>query len=330
MRDRSIRSSLHLLLRYILDPKASARFAPRPVRFAQVGSRIAPVAGRPRISVREPALLPFALPDPVSSVCLSVVVSHRPSRSIPVGPLGLGTFSLLALPPVPRATCLHRIPRWPRTSGRLLLLRPCWLYSRRRHNPGRPSGTSCRTGHKSGIRVPLSLSCVMPSEVSKPYLEGFLDSRQSPGCRFFRHRTRTEAPSLHRRYSVSSVLRTSPPPTGTGLFPHGSSVVRHARASRRLPVLRSFPLTTCRHPYSGRNHNSIVYGAFGSPHLGSFCCGWQPSLTRHKVGSCICFFRSLLDVHSRYGLRTRGVSYTDPFYSRLRQDSPAAGIATGW
>lgn len=43
-----------------------------------------------------------------------------------------------------------------------------------------PADASCRTTRKSDIRVPLSLSCAMPSEVSQPFRSGLVETCQSP------------------------------------------------------------------------------------------------------------------------------------------------------
>ena len=82
------------------------------------------------------------------------------------------------------------------------------------------------------------------------------------GCLFFRHRTRTEAPSLHRHYPASAVLRTSPTPCLDRPVPRGRPVDRHTRSPSRLPVLHGLPLKACCRPYSGRRSNPFVFGAF--------------------------------------------------------------------
>ena len=55
--------------------------------------------------------------------------------------------------------------------------------------------------------------------------------------------SRTEAPSLHRRYPASSVLRASPPPCRPGLTLAGCRLTR-ASPPAGLPVLRPFPSST--------------------------------------------------------------------------------------
>ena len=81
---------------------------------------------------------------------------------------------------------------------------------------------------------PFTFACD-PSGVSGPFagVSGFRHSRDpSP----FGHRSSPEAPSLHRRYPASPVLRASPPPCRPGLPLAGSRLMCAASPSG-FPVL---------------------------------------------------------------------------------------------
>src|SRR6266480_763805 len=53
--------------------------------------------------------------------------------------------------------------------------------------------------------------------------------------------SRTEVPSLHRRYPASAVLRTSPPPQGAQPVPHGRPVGHPLTTPWGLPCCVRFP-----------------------------------------------------------------------------------------
>ena len=61
----------------------------------------------------------------------------------------------------------------------------------------------------------------------------------------FRQHARTEAPSLHRHYPASSLLRASPPPRTARPSPHGVPVEGPTPSPLGLPVLRQ--VSVCRH-----------------------------------------------------------------------------------
>src|SRR5665213_1215812 len=147
---------------------------------------------------------------------------------------------------------------------------------------------------------------------------------QSPVPRCFLRSSRTEVPSLHRRYPTSAVLRTSPPPRHARPVPRGRPVDRRVRSrdgvSRVAPV---FLLHTCRRQYPGGIVR--VRPSLASPTMTAFPEIRAGRLPHHP-------FRGLLSVYSRYGLRTRQVPcrtlYTEGF-SRF-VTSTTAPIATGW
>ena len=87
--------------------------------------------------------------------------------------------------------------------------------------------------------------------------------------------SRTEAPSLHRRYPASPVIRASPPPCPTRPDPHGLSVGSYV-ATGRVSRVASTPLfPACRRHYPG--------GA-GRCWRRSLPDPWQPSPLNRRVG----------------------------------------------
>jgi len=116
------------------------------------------------------------------------------------------TFDSSALAPVRPTIARLRTLRCPRTSGRPLLLLHHWRGSIHRRRSECPFGTPCRTEHRSESWALPSLLRATPSATSV-HLRGL------PDClRCFLRFLPTKAPSLHRSYPVSSVLRVSPSP----------------------------------------------------------------------------------------------------------------------
>ena len=87
--------------------------------------------------------------------------------------------------------------------------------------------------------------------------------------------SRTEVPSLHRRYPVSPVLRTSPPPCSARPDPHGLSVDAYLAAGRASRVALTPPFHACRRHYPG--------GA-GRCQRRPLPDPWQPSPLIRRVG----------------------------------------------
>jgi len=112
----------------------------------------------------------------------------------------------------------------------------------------------------------------------------------------FRQHSRTEAPSLHRRYPASSVVRASPPPHTAEPVPRGRLVGGHTPPPLGLPVFRALSLyrhaiaTTPAEPW--RSCRSILSTTAAFPKF------WLGRLPHYP-------FRGLLGVHSRYGLPAR-------------------------
>ena len=154
--------------------------------------------------------------------------------------------------------------------------------------------TPCHSMHRiESLEIP-SLSHVAPSGVSERSPE-LLGLRQSPCPCLLVTLSRTEAPSLHRRYPASPVLRASPPPRRPKLVLADS---RLARARHR----RGFPCCCClslaHMPPSIPRRNRSVLVSLASRSLPAFPVITAGRLPRYP-------FRGLLDVHSRCGLRAR-------------------------
>src|SRR5580700_10033717 len=106
----------------------------------------------------------------------------------------------------------------------------------------------------------------------------------------------TEAPSLHRSYPASSVLRTSPPPHTAQPVSRELPVDPYRDHRWGFPCCVWSPMPTCRRHYPGRFN--------GACSLVALHCQ-RPSLCNSLLQL---FFRGLLSVHSRYGLHARGVA----------------------
>src|SRR5712664_690795 len=153
----------------------------------------------------------------------------------------------------------------------------------------RSSNRTCRSpASGSRTRPHAFVWRATPSAIPEPVVE-FI------GCPI------TEAPSLHRNYPASAVLRTSPPPQGARPVPHGLPVGRRSGHALGLPVLRTLSLCTCCRHYPGAASGRIVR---------SFTQSCQPSPKGLSGRPAHRPFRGLLGVHSRYGLHTRAVTYS--------------------
>src|SRR6516225_9352029 len=97
------------------------------------------------------------------------------------------------------------------------------------------------------------------------------------------------APSLHRRYPASAVLRTSPPPQGARPVPRGLPVGRCSDRAMGLPVLRSLSLCTCCRHYPGAAagyffaHSPPAVSAFPERVVGSACASSFSRLARRSL-----------------------------------------------
>jgi hypothetical protein len=133
----------------------------------------------------------------------------------------------------------------------------------------------------------------------------------------------TEAPSLHRNYPPSSVLRASPPSQSAQPFSHELPVDPHGNHCWDFPCCVWSPSPTCRRHYLGRSGRNLFARTFP----------WSSAFPESEAGRPLhCYFRGLLSVHSRYRLHAHRVAYatfyTEGFSSFVA--SAAASIATGW
>ena len=126
----------------------------------------------------------------------------------------------------------------------------------------------------------------------------------------------TQAPFLHRRYPVSSVLRACPPPHAAQPVPRGSPV-----GELSPPHHRGFPCCVdplCQHAVAitpVRPRRGSLLGPLPTWSRGTFPLATAafPIIQVGRLSHCP--FRGLLSVYSRYGLLTRGVAWR-PFPSK--------------
>ena len=124
-------------------------------------------------------------------------------------------------------------------------------------------------------------------------------------------------------YCVDLELRPLPS-TGITRLPRYYEPLRHPKApslslagvwliiadhAKGLPVLRALTLCTCCRHYPG---------AATEDTLRPFLQSYQPSPKGSSGRPARCPFRGLLSVHSRYGLHTRWIAYSDSLHWRLQ------------
>ena len=123
----------------------------------------------------------------------------------------------------------------------------------------------------------------------------------------------TKAPSLHRSYPASTVLRASPPSHPTRLVPsRAAGWGSGASSSAGLPVLMLESVLACRRLHPG--------GTVGSTSRAGLDSGFairrrRPSPLRRRVGFRINCFGASMALHLCSGLQVRG-SAKQPFPSR--------------
>ena len=100
--------------------------------------------------------------------------------------------------------------------------------------------------------------------------------------RFFRPPS-TEAPSLHRNYPASSVVRAFPPSHTARPVSHELPVDPYCDPRWDFPCYVWSPLPTCRRQYPGRSHGICSLVPFHS---------LRPSPKPGRVGSCISLFEA--------------------------------------
>src|SRR6266403_5727994 len=144
-----------------------------------------------------------------------------------------------------------------------------------------------------------------------------------PFLRRFLRPPSTEAPSLHRNYPASSVLRASPPSQTARPFSHELPVDPHRDHRWDFPCCVWSPFACMPSPIP----RQVGWNLFARtiPFASAFPIIGAGRLLHH-------YFRGLLSVHSRYGLHARRVAFatlcTRGFSSLVA--STAALIATGW
>src|SRR5438477_10975191 len=152
---------------------------------------------------------------------------------------------------------------------------------------------------------------VVRSAVSESLVGGLRQRGHSPDSRSLPEPSRSQAPSLHRHYPASTVVRACPPPRTARPVPRGHPVDRKVTAGVSR-VASDLPVQACCRHYPG----GTTEGAVSLPYKKSVAAAFPIRLLGrlpHQV------FRGLLGVHSRYGLPARGVAHGDPFHRRLRQ-----------
>ena len=101
-------------------------------------------------------------------------------------------------------------------------------------------------------------------------------------CCFLRFLS-TEAPSFHRSYPASSVLRASPPSQSARPVSRELPVDPHCDHRWDFPCCASSTLPTCRRQYPGRSDGICSLVRFHQ---------LRPSLESGRVGSCITLFEA--------------------------------------
>ena len=133
-----------------------------------------------------------------------------------------------------------------------------------------PLATSCRTAHETAAWVPPSLSHGAWSGISELFLT-LLDPRQWPCLAPFPCCSPLKAPSLHRHYPASPVLRASPPPCRPRLPLAGSQFGVYLTTHRASHVAASFSFHACQRHYPGGSRGVPASLAspsvFGLPHF---------------------------------------------------------------
>jgi hypothetical protein len=132
----------------------------------------------------------------------------------------------------------------------------------------------------------------------------------------------TEAPSLHRRYPASSVLRTSPPPHTARPGSRELPVDRYRDHRWGFPCCVWSPMRTCHRHYPGRSDEACSLVPLHR---------LRPSLCNSQVGSCNYFFgacSAFTHVMACTLAESPATLYIESSNSFVA--SAAVSIATGW
>ena len=119
----------------------------------------------------------------------------------------------------------------------------------------------------------------------------------------------TEAPSLHRRYPASAVLRASPPPHTARPISHELPVDPYYDHRRGFPCCVWSPLPACHRHYPGRSDGACSLVPLHRQ---------RPSLCNSQVGSCNCCFGAC-SAFTHVMACTLTESPSDPLHRKLRQ-----------
>jgi hypothetical protein len=119
----------------------------------------------------------------------------------------------------------------------------------------------------------------------------------------------TEAPSLHRSYPASSVLRASPPSHTARPFSHELPVDPYCDHGWDFPCCAWSTLPACRRQYPGRSDGICSLVRFHS---------LRPSPKPGRVGSCISLFEACL-AFTHVTACTLAKSPSDSLHQRLQQ-----------
>jgi hypothetical protein len=130
-----------------------------------------------------------------------------------------------------------------------------------------------------------------------------------PFYRRFLRPPSTEAPSLHRNYPASSVLRASPPSQSARPVSHELPVDPHRDHRWDFPCCVWSTVRTCRRQYPGRSDG--LYSLIRFHPL-------RPSPKSGRVGSCVNVFEAC-SAFTHVTACTLAKSPSDPLHQRLQQ-----------
>ncbi len=204
----------------------------------------------------------------------------------------------------------------PLSSGGASIAPPCPVSTSRSSNrtcgfPASGSPTDVAFRHTlTALPGQLHLKPKLVLESPRLLLEEVIGLRHSPDrCPLHKH-IRSQAPSLHRRYPASRVLRACPPPHAARPVPHGRPVGVPApplglpaclpSRTRRRQVLRRISLYTCLRHFPGL---PASLGQAGGTAGCSRCCLFPATAAfpDRQTGRLPHYpFRGLLSVHCTF------------------------------
>jgi hypothetical protein len=150
---------------------------------------------------------------------------------------------------------------------------------------------------------------VTPSATSENNLGVIRLIANLPFYRRFLRPPSTEAPSLHRSYPASSVLRASPPSQSAQPFSHELPVDPYRDHRWDFPCCAWSTLLACRRQYPGRFAGTCSLVLFHQ---------LRPSPKSVRVGSCVNVFEAC-SAFTHVTTCTLAKSPSDPLHQRLQQ-----------